>query len=412
MMNEAVQIFKNKESFDFDEFLANNQFENTSILERFLKDVYRELSNSKDGINKDIFREFINLPSYIADKIFNSMCKTNNKLLGLNDFLNGMKSLYNGDFLQLTKFIFDFYDFDKDGKIIYEDVKQIQLLILPSQYHNEEVFESIKDSLDSFFEDYKYLDYENFIYISENFNSDIFMNLIIYFYVNKPFSNDILNYYLSDKRLAEMRLKNLAKFTFKKTFTLCEPDTRKKNFSISKQDEPLELSSQKMKALEITAKIEGTRKKSVNISLQEVQKKQTNNINSKNMIKTPKYNLYLQKISENYCRMVTYTEPPQNDDNQAVSGDRNIQDYQYDEYDILEEPADENEYNFTIKLPIVRRFRNLFNPRYYEEETALRQSINYNISSGMMKKRSLTENDVIIVQVIYITYKKMFFENE
>ena len=158
-----------------------------------------------------------------------------------------MLKLHNGDFQTLTKFIFDFYDFDKDGNIKYEDVNQIQLLILPSQYHSEEVFKFIKDSLDSFFGEYKLMSYESFVEITENFDSDIFMNMLIYLYTNKPFSNEIIGFYNTDKRVGEeanlIRSSNdlngskdfSKKFAWRKIHTECDMQEKRRSFLISKQ---------------------------------------------------------------------------------------------------------------------------------------------------------------------------------
>lgn len=201
-MKETIPDFENKEIFDFDDFLSNNQFPNLVIMDRFLKDIYRELSTNKEGVSIEIFREFINLPSFIADKIFKVLDCDKDNYLNSSEFLKGMREFYNGDFQKLTKFIFDIYDFDKDGKLFYDDVKQIQMLILPSQHHNDEVFKCINDSLDSFFiENKKEINFDDFVKITENINSDIFMNLLIYLYFNKPFTSEILFYYNSDKRI-------------------------------------------------------------------------------------------------------------------------------------------------------------------------------------------------------------------
>jgi Ca2+-binding EF-hand superfamily protein len=251
MRKESSQKFENKEIFDFDEFLSNNQFPNLHLLERFLKDIFRELSNTNECISPETFREFINLPSYTADKIFKVFDKADTKSLNSKAFLDGMLKLYNGDFQTLIKFIFDYYDFDKDGNIEYDDVNQIQLLILPSQHHSVEVFKFIKDSLDSFFEEYKHMSYEIFVEITENFNSDFFMNLLIYLYTNKPFSNEIISYYNYDKRLGEEanladgrsafncnKDSDLKKLGLKKVQTECNLYEKRKSFSISNQYNP------------------------------------------------------------------------------------------------------------------------------------------------------------------------------
>ena len=377
------QKIENKENFDFDEYLSLNQFGNLSILERFLKDIYRELSTSIEGITLDTFREFISLPSYISDKIFNVFNKNNKKNLGLNEFLSGMTSLYNGDFIQLTKFIFDFYDFDKDQKIIYEDVKQIQLLILPSEHHKDEIFECINDSLDSFFEDYKYMIYDNFVYITENYNSDIFMNLVIYFYANKPFTNEILNYYQSDKRLIAENTKKFNSYTpykDKDNLNCTEIDDGKRNiFSISKEYDPLMI-------------------------MNSSNNKKNTKLNSKNFIKAPKNNLYLQGISQNFSRMVTYTEKePQNVDdfqNVIIKEESNSEN---EDNDIYEEAGEEYDRRMKINIPEMPLIKTLFNAN--SSFTRDSDSTNYEKNSDdIVVIKSHSDNDIVILFYIFFIF--------
>jgi len=479
-MKEAVEKFENKETFDFDEFLANNQIDNLALLERFFKDIYREISDQKEGINNKTFREFINLPSYISDKIFQVFDKNNLKFLNLADYLKGMRSLYNGDFLQLTKFIFDFFDFDRDGKIIYEDVMQIQLLILPSEHHNEEVFNSINESLDSFFEDYRYMYYDNFVHITENFNSDIFMNLIVYLYMNKPFSNEIISYYYSDKRLSgiiNIHNNQVNKNVLKKTITDYFCQDKRSSYSISKQYDPLlhlnprtvspefgtkkdiygknlkynpnefrvidkndqekiflnrndsnisnHIYNNRFNISDLDLNKNNTNKKTGNIGANENKNYSTleanfkslninnkSNINqnlnhvSKNIIKTPRNNLYLKRISENYFRMVTYTEPQHYEDVQSIIKEETTElkfsenDLDFEENEEFNEPIAEEKFERqpTIRLPQMPSIKNLFeifkkkktNKKDSEESKESKEFEDEN------KKRSITDYDISV----------------
>jgi len=48
-----------------------------------------------------------------------------NGYLDSNEFVNGMISLFSDTYENNVKFIFDFYDFDKDGKISREDIQTV-----------------------------------------------------------------------------------------------------------------------------------------------------------------------------------------------------------------------------------------------------------------------------------------------
>ena len=372
MFNETFENQENQDTFDFDEFLHLNQFSNLTILQRFLKDVWRELS-TEEGINLDTFREFICLPSYISDKIFNLFDKNKKKFLGLNDFLRGMLILYNGKYNELTKFIFDFYDFDKDGRIIYEDVKQIELLILPSQFHNDEVFECINNTLDLFFEKSRFMNYERFIEVLRNTNSDIFMNLMIYFYVNKPFSNDIINYYLSDKRLSdEITVPKTSKLVLKKTLTMSDNENKRTRFSVCEKNGDSVLKSKN---------------------------------SPKKIIKTPKNNIYFKKISENYSRMVTYTDNELGIENQSAIPEEIDSDY---EFENLEDPGDENISNFIIKIPEFPRLKNLFNSKL--KSSVVSVSTNFDKTSALLTKKSLSDDLLVsFLNISFIFFKLSLF---
>jgi len=54
----------------------------------------------------------------------------NNGYLDASEFVNGMKTLFTESYENFVKFIFDFYDFDKDGKISREDI-QLVLSFIP-----------------------------------------------------------------------------------------------------------------------------------------------------------------------------------------------------------------------------------------------------------------------------------------
>jgi hypothetical protein len=212
MDNDSFFI-KSELEFDFNEFLQKYQKNNPLILNYYLKDIFRELSNDNEGINFYNFREFINLPEYISKNLFRILSNSNN-VISSKDFLVKMNNLYEGEFSQLTKIIFDFLDFNEDGKINYNDVKQILILSLNSKNHMDLIFSFIEKNLDSFFaeceseNESKEMDLEKFEYLTENLNSDIFINLITYFYENKPFNNDIISYYMSDKRVKNFSILN------------------------------------------------------------------------------------------------------------------------------------------------------------------------------------------------------------
>lgn len=57
------------------------------------------------------------------DRVFASINKSNTGYLSNNEFIDGLTTLFTETFDKLVKFIFDFYDYDKNGQINKEDVR-------------------------------------------------------------------------------------------------------------------------------------------------------------------------------------------------------------------------------------------------------------------------------------------------
>ena len=107
--------------------------------EAYLKDVWSDLysrvsKNKNDpkekeikltGLSKIIFNSYYNLPGIIGERLFNAFDANTNGSIELIEFVDSMKTLFNEDYEKNTKFIFDFYDFDNDGKINKEDIRVI-----------------------------------------------------------------------------------------------------------------------------------------------------------------------------------------------------------------------------------------------------------------------------------------------
>jgi Ca2+-binding EF-hand superfamily protein len=55
-----------------------------------------------------------------------------------DEFSLGMNNLYSGSFQKLINLVFEFYDFDKDGKISKEDIR-IVLSYIPLKIIDEKI---------------------------------------------------------------------------------------------------------------------------------------------------------------------------------------------------------------------------------------------------------------------------------
>ena len=114
-----------------------------------------------------------------------------------------MTILFSENFEKLAKFIFDFYDFDKDGEISKEDVRVV-LSYIPLniqkyskeklKFENEEFKDRVESQdelhllLEKCFQKFEYLNETEFSNTIENISSDIFLFILIFLLEKKPFS--------------------------------------------------------------------------------------------------------------------------------------------------------------------------------------------------------------------------------
>ena len=175
----------------------------------YLCEIYRDLSSRSDEnvLTKLTFFSYYNLPGIINDRLFAVFDKSSKGTLTESDFITGMETLFCGDFEASSKLIFDFYDFDKDGKIYSEDIRTVLSYITlndvsfnkHSKYKGRvQSQEELYVILDKCFKGINkpYLDYQSFQYVIENINSDIYFISILFLLESKPFSKATLKYFI------------------------------------------------------------------------------------------------------------------------------------------------------------------------------------------------------------------------
>ena len=216
---------KSKESKDLYSIPDYISFENLheyigikelNLFQSYLHNIFTDLSiyNEKDDknvINKIIFFDYMKLPIFISQKLFNSFDLNNNNYLEEKEFINGLTKLYCGTFYETLEIIFKLLDYDKDGKIKKEDVSIMLYYLLLINNTNIEEEKSFKKEIEhiinkTFSKSNGILNFNQFMNVIINKKSDVFLELICYFYQKKPFSKE--NIYLIKTKNNEDNIKN------------------------------------------------------------------------------------------------------------------------------------------------------------------------------------------------------------
>ena len=200
-----------RDKINLNEIIGYYVVKNISAFKSYLKQLWNDLSkregNLKNGIDRISFGKYYDLPGLISERLFSVFDSKNKGYLTLNDFTNSMIILFSGDYAQLLNFIFDFYDFDKDQKITKEDIR-IVLSYVPL-YKKIKHYEGLKfekdnfedrlasqkelhEKLDDLFKLKTIINFEEFKFIVQNINSDIFLYILVFLMERRPFSNETI----------------------------------------------------------------------------------------------------------------------------------------------------------------------------------------------------------------------------
>ena len=234
------EIIKNHmSSAIIDSFLNQHQIKNIAMFILYLSEIWKELSketnpsnNKNKGINLFSFNKFYNLPGLIGQRLFNIFDIDNNGYLSPSEFISGMCTLFCEEINSLIKFIFDFYDFDEDKYITFDDIHAV-LSYLPiiNGFDDmidieEEIFSTIQDIFINKKEKINYITFSDLIIRKERY--ELFIPIISFFYDNKPFNNEEINeFYNGYYKNGQINL-NEGKYQISNVIYLEESKTKKK----------------------------------------------------------------------------------------------------------------------------------------------------------------------------------------
>ena len=209
---------EDKQYIDFNDIKEYVNIKEDKLFLLYLREIYRDLadrdeSNKKKGIIKMIFFDYIKLPIFIAEKVFNVFDKDKDNFLNQKEFIYGMNRLYNGNFDETLKLIFEILDFNHDEYIEKDDVKMI-LGLLPLKTdktkdkikykYQMESLEEIQQIINLTFDNKKRLNLEEFKDIVTKRKSDVFLQIICFLYQKKPFTDSNISILSTSKKATDI----------------------------------------------------------------------------------------------------------------------------------------------------------------------------------------------------------------
>ena len=213
-----------KEFIDFNRIQQLVGVRNHSLFLKYLKEVYKDLadrseSSKKKGITKMTFLDYIKLPIFISEKVFRALDQDRDTFLNPKEFIYGMGKLYNGSFEETIQIIFDLLDFNGDQIIERDDVR-IMLSYLPLRADNMntsieykyqmESLDEIDEIVTTTFGSKNELRLDEFIQTIEHRKSDVFLQILCFLYIKKPFTEENINALKDSKKQAVQEFKYAA----------------------------------------------------------------------------------------------------------------------------------------------------------------------------------------------------------
>ena len=145
--------------------------EETDIKQKDIKKCHRKFSSlDKDNKGFVSINDIVTIPEiennplryHIAQYMSNS---NENEAISFEAFIKVIDIFKNNKTDRQYKFMFDLFDFDKDGKISSEDMLVNFKLLLGNSLNDEQIKEIVEKTISEYSSDKKYINYNDFVKI-------------------------------------------------------------------------------------------------------------------------------------------------------------------------------------------------------------------------------------------------------
>ena len=145
--------------------------EETDIKQKDIKKCHRKFSSlDKDNKGFVSINDIVTIPEiennplryHIAQYMSNS---NGNEAISFEAFIKVIDIFKNNKTDRQYKFMFDLFDFDKDGKISNEDMLINFKLLLGNSLNEEQIKEIVEKTISEYSSDKKYINYNDFVKI-------------------------------------------------------------------------------------------------------------------------------------------------------------------------------------------------------------------------------------------------------
>ena len=425
------------ETLDLSKVRKSLQIQDEELLNKYLKEIWSDLSKrTKDvtkGITKVTFNKYYELPGIISERLFACFDKDKDGILNLTEFTTGMLSLFSQgeSFDSLAKFIFNLYDFNSTGIIKKDDVRVV-LSYVPlsdSSSNAKENIELVKDKfedrvesqeqlfhiLNIAFKNKEKMNFEEYINVIKNVNSDIFILLLMFLLEKKPFSNYSIQLHSLTFESPNIHVsatptlfpEQIASPSLHSRFL--SPKLRKKKLEKNKNNKGL---SKATNLLQLYSGVDNSKKKEE----KKTEKEESKDLKEKRPQRRMRINLnnLTDKTPELSKNTFTFSQQKENEENKEEVDD-NIQEA-IEEDQCVRYEGYVYKYSQTQKKMKKTYFRLIGKDLYYykkKEEKNHRGM--HNLSGVFIKKGEDFEYDgkkYMSIVIVYKTEKSYYFDNE